>query len=46
MDEKMFKVNEKVNSKVSIWSGDITALEIDSIVNAANSAMLGGSGGM
>lgn len=27
--------------KISIWQGDITSLEIDAIVNAANSQMLG-----
>lgn len=27
--------------KVSLWQGDITTLEIDAIVNAANSQMLG-----
>lgn len=29
------------NQKISIWKGDITTLEIDAIVNAANEQMLG-----
>ena len=37
--------NSAISEKISTFVGDITTLEIDAIVNAANAQLGGGSGG-
>ena len=37
-------ISEKVKNQIQVVQGDITKLDCDGIVNAANRSLLGGSG--
>uniref|UniRef100_A0A6B2LJ47 Macro domain-containing protein n=1 Tax=Arcella intermedia TaxID=1963864 RepID=A0A6B2LJ47_9EUKA len=39
-----YPVNSEINRKISHWSGDITLLKIEAIVNAAHPGLTGGGG--
>ena len=39
-----FEVNSDVNSEVSLCQGDITKVNVDAIVNAANETLISGGG--
>lgn len=41
---RLYEFNPELNKKISIWKGSATNLEVDAVVNAANTSLLGGGG--
>ncbi len=39
-----YKINPEINKKISLWKGDITALAVDAVMNAANDKLMAGGG--
>lgn len=44
-DEREYKVDPDINSKVSLFEGDITTLQVDGIVSSSNVDLISTAGG-